>query len=638
MKLQNNHRLFFFIITLGFFAGVIIIFFTQNSYGGGDHFSHFKLAHWGWKYPSLLFNHWGKPVFTILISPFAQFGINGVRIYNLLMGFSTALIVWKLALIFNFKNSVLSLLLVLFTPVYFILMFTALTEVSFSFFLALAVLLFFRQQHLFSAVVLSFLPLVRTEGIVLFPLFMIAYNLRKQWLALPLLTTGFWLISLLGFPFYDDFWWLITKMPYSGSAIDIYGSGPLLHFINDTRGILGYPLAGLFMIGLATLLVRWFTTEERRLSQSFYFLLLIPGSFLTFLAAHSFVWWQGMGNSLGLIRVIGSVTPFAALTALPGFNYLLNRLQSKNKQAAGLIITALLVLIVLIGINKHRGGFKLSKPQQLVGQAADYLQENKLDKYKLFYFNSYLVIKLGIDPYDQSKCNWGMPNKLQPAMSVPDSGIIVWDAHFGPNEGKLPLNRLKNSKEFTLLKVIRPIQPFKVLGDYDYAVYIFQKISGKNESIDTINKQPAREFFFDFEDLDIADSTLSYSGKKSLRVTSHQEYINFVNHPISEFQTSISSLKIDISAAFISTEKVHKEDVFLVCTLEVDGETKVYQTFDLFKQMDSSSGWNTIRHTFKIYIISSMQDNLKLYLWNKGKINYSIDAVKVKVSPMNFED
>ena len=488
MKIQNNNRLIFFIIALGFFAGVILIFFTQNSYGGGDHFTHFKLAHWGWKYPGLLFNHWGKPVFTILISPFAQLGINGARIYNLLMGFSTALIVWKLALIFNFKNSALSLLLVLFTPVYFILMFTSLTEVSFSFFLALAALLFFRQQHLFSAVVLSFLPLVRTEGIVLFPLFMIAYSLRKQWFTLPLLTTGFWLISLLGFPFYDDFWWLITKMPYSGSAKDIYGSGTLLHFINDTRGILGYPLAGLFVIGLATILVKWFTTEKRRVTNTFYFLLLIPGSFLTFLAAHSFVWWQGMGNSLGLIRVIGSVTPFAALTALPGFNYLLNRLQSKNKLAAGLIITALLVLIVLIGINKHHGGFKLSKPQQLVSQAADYLRENKLDKYKLFYFNSYLVVKLGIDPYDQSKCNWGVSNKLQPAMSVPDSSIIVWDAHFGPNEGRLPLDHLKNSKELTLLKVIKPIQPFKVLGGYDYAIYIFQKIPGKEESMDAISK------------------------------------------------------------------------------------------------------------------------------------------------------
>ncbi|MEA3504887.1 MAG: hypothetical protein U9R32_06770 [Bacteroidota bacterium] len=296
MKSQNNNRIIFFLLAISFVAGVVLIFFTQNSYGGGDHFAHYKLAHWGWLHPKLLFNHWGKPVFTILLSPFAQLGINGARIYNLLMGFSTAVMIWRLASFFNFKNSAFSLVLVLFTPVYFILMFTSLTEVTFSFFLVLAALLFFKEKHLLSAVVLSFLPFIRTEGIVLFPLFIMAYGMRKQWLTIPLLTVGFLLISLLGFSFYDDFWWVITKMPYTGSAEGIYGSGNLLHFVTHTRRILGYPLAAIFLIGLVLLVVKWFTVEKRKISVTFYFLLLIPGSYLTFLAAHSFVWWQGMGD------------------------------------------------------------------------------------------------------------------------------------------------------------------------------------------------------------------------------------------------------------------------------------------------------------------------------------------------------
>lgn len=481
MKLQNRNRIIYLILLLAFIAGVILIFLTTNSFGGGDNFSHYKFAHWGWKYPELLFSHWGKPVFTILISPFAQFGINGARFYNLLMGFLTALVIWKLALHFNFKNSALSLLLVLFTPIYFILMFTILTEVSFSFFFALAVLLFFKKKYLLSAIVVSFLPMVRTEGIVLFPLFIVAYSLKKQWLIIPVLTTGFWIITLFGLPFNDDFWWLITKMPYSGDAKDIYGSGSLFRFINDTRGILGYPIWILFVIGLLVSLVHWGKIDKYKFSETFYFLLLIPGSYIVFLSAHSFAWWQGMGNSLGLIRVIGSVTPFAALTALPGLNWLHAWLKSKNKLAANIITTALLIWIMILGINTHRSGFRLSRPEILVGQAADYLKENKLDKHKIFYFDPYLIVELGLDPFDKSMSAEGIPNKMHPAISMPDSSIVIWDAHFGPNQGRIPLSRLKNSNELTLLKVIKPANPFKVLGGYDYAVYIFQKIPGNEQ-------------------------------------------------------------------------------------------------------------------------------------------------------------
>ncbi len=255
-----------------FFVCLLIIFLTQTSYGGGDSIQHYNMAHWGWKYPWLLFDHWGKPAFTILISPFAQLGINGARSFSLLLGFGTAIIMWKIAQILKFRNSELSMFLVLFTPVYFILMFTPLTEVSFSFFLALSILLFFKRKYYLSALVLSFLPLIRNEGIVLFPLFILAFSLKRKMLTIPLLTVGFWLISLLGFSYYDDFWWLITKMPYSGDAVDIYGSGSLFHFLNDTRGILGYPIAVLFIAGLIISLINWGKNDKYKLSDTFFFL------------------------------------------------------------------------------------------------------------------------------------------------------------------------------------------------------------------------------------------------------------------------------------------------------------------------------------------------------------------------------
>ena len=170
------------ILSLLFIVFILIIFNTANSFGGADNYSHFKLAYWGWKYPDMLFDHWGKPLFTLLMSPFAQFGYKGARIYNMLMGLSTAFLSWKIARRFGFHHSWIVVILVVFMPVYFILMTTSLTEVTFSFFITLAILLFFKEKYIWSAVVFSLLPLARTEGVVLMPLFILAFLLKKQFL------------------------------------------------------------------------------------------------------------------------------------------------------------------------------------------------------------------------------------------------------------------------------------------------------------------------------------------------------------------------------------------------------------------------------------------------------------------------
>jgi len=507
MKQLNSNKLIYIILLLGFIAGVVAILTTNISYGGGDSTQHYNLARWGLIHPKLLFNHWGKPVLTILMSPFAQFGINGARAYNLFMGFATAFTIWKIAEYLKFKNASLSLIFVLFTPVYFILLFTPLTEITYSFFVSLSVLLFFKKKYYFSAIVFSFTPLIRTEGIVLFPLFILAYSLKKKFFTIPLLSVGFFLISLLGYSFYDDFWWLITEMPYSGSAKDIYGSGSLFHFINDTKGILGYPLGFLFLFGLICSIRDWYNKAKLSISKIFFFILLIPGSYIVFLAAHSFVWWQGMGNSLGLVRVIGSVTPLAALTALFGFNRAADFVSLKNKFLAIFLKFGFIILIIILGITTHKRGLKLSRPQQLVKQAANYAIDNNLNKHKVYFFDPFAVFALDMDPYDNKICNWGLPNKEIPSIGIPDSSIIFWDAHFGSNEGRIYLENLKNDKELSILKVIRPTQPFKVLGGYDYAVYIFQKIPKKAINKESTNTNLVKDIYLDFENLPDGNTT-----------------------------------------------------------------------------------------------------------------------------------
>ena len=453
----------------------VVIFKTENSFGGADNYSHFKLAYWGWKYPDMLFDHWGKPLFTILISPFAQFGFNGARIYNMLMGLLTAFFTWKIARYFHFHQPWIVVFLVVFMPVYFILMFTSLTEVTFSFFITLAILLFFKKRYIWSAVVFSLLPLARTEGVVLMPLFILAFVFKRKYSTLPFLLTGFLVFSLAGWPFHNSFWWLITDMPYSGSANDIYGRGPLFHFVHQSPNIFGLLPGIFFILGILVMTYKWIKKDHFKTDDIFYFLLLVTGSFFVFFAAHSYAWWKGVGNSLGLIRVIGSVAPLAALTAMAGVSVLIG---IKKKHWVAVIYVALAIafgFFINDTVQRDKRYFQVSRPQQLMTNVAGYMKENGLDQYKIIYYDPYLAFKLYLDPRDASKSKKRLPVRENFLSSEPDSSIIVWDAHFGPNEGRMPLERLEKQPDLKKLKVFKPEKPFKVLGGYEYQVVIFQK-------------------------------------------------------------------------------------------------------------------------------------------------------------------
>jgi len=631
MTSKWDKYLVYFLLAVCSIVFTIVVFETQNSFGGGgDHYTHFKLAYWGWKYPDMLFNHWGKPAFTILISPFAQFGINGARLYNILMGLFTAYFVWLIAKHFNFRQSWAVVLLVLFTPIYFILMFTSLTEVTFSLFLILAIYLFFKDKHILSAIVLSFLPLIRTEGIILVPLFILAWLVKRKFITLPFISVGFIIISFFGWPFYNSFWWLVTEMPYTGSAKGIYGSGPLLHFIDYTPQILSIPLGWLFVAGSLVMIVSWIWKDKGRLSYTFYFLLLVVGSFVTFFAAHSYVWWKGIGNSLGLIRVIGSVTPLAALTAMAGISILF---AIRNKWWT--VLTTILLIISMYyfidnGITKHKNGFYPSKPLQILSEVADYIQEHKLDNHKIYYFNSYLSYKLNLDPRDSDKSQHYLPRNENFLSSVPDSSIIVWDAHFGPNEGRMPLEKLKKREELNILNVFKPVENFKVLGGYDYQVVIFQK--------DLSNKPKIRYWYIDFEHSFNNSGESVFKGDKSFKLEKNKPYKTLLDVIYQEISDTLSPIKIDLNLAYNYPFEIGYDKLLIVCTLETKDDVIFYKTVDIRLNENSDNIWHERSFHFDLPVPYLIDDRIKIYFWNKDKKVLFIDEVFIHIKTVKPEN
>jgi Gpi18-like mannosyltransferase len=132
------------------------------------------------------------------------------------LGLITGWFVWKLAGRLKLENAWFAVVVAVFTPIYFALMSSGMTEIVFSLMLVLSVYLFFSEKYAASAIFISFLFLARTEGLAFELLFLIALIIRKQYRAIPWLATGFLVFSLIGLVFhYHDFWWLYNQRPYS---------------------------------------------------------------------------------------------------------------------------------------------------------------------------------------------------------------------------------------------------------------------------------------------------------------------------------------------------------------------------------------------------------------------------------------
>ncbi|MFM7823982.1 MAG: hypothetical protein ACKPB3_09445, partial [Bacteroidota bacterium] len=457
---KERARLYFLLVSIFVFYLIQAITF-EGSYGGGDGVRHYIISKWSWDHPGQLLYSWGKPFFTLVTSPFSQFGLIGIKIYNALAATLTAWLAYLIALRLGMTNPWPVLLLTVLAPVFVGSVNSGLTEPSFGLFLMTSVWLFMHNRYLAGTLLISFLPFVRSEGNMMLPLFGMILLLRGKWFHIPMLAFGTLAYSVVGWFYYDDFFWVANQNPYTGHNADLYGSGELLHYIKKMDIILGYPILVLFILGLVWKLKDAKGLFNRKADSTDYSLeesWLVYGAFLTYLIAHSIFWWKGLFGSLGLERSIAGVTPMAGIIAWRGVVFLDEKFFYRKGIAVrqGFIAVAL-IAAALYPFAKGYLSLRLEKEEALVQQAADWYLESGYSDEKLYYLFPYLMIASNKDPFDGAKTGelWG----FYPAIEewgldgpVPLNTIIFWDSHFGANEARIPLEKLKTDPNFELLK------------------------------------------------------------------------------------------------------------------------------------------------------------------------------------------
>lgn len=637
---ENEKWIVYGILLVGFIFFFILSWLSQGTYGGGDDYMHHQIAKFAFKHPEKFLYHWGKPFYTLLISPFAQLGYFGSKIFNLIIGTLTALFCYRIGKHFEFKNSWLIPIFVLFTPVYTSMLVSGMTEILFGFVLVLSVFLYLKNYSIASAIALSFLPFVRNEAIVIIPIFLATYIIFKNYKAIPFLLTGYVLYSVAGYFVFKDINWVVNRMPY-GDASSIYGSGSLFHYIERTKSINGLPLGLLFVIGKISVIYILFKDKFSPKKTSFTLAAIILLPAITYYAAHSYVWWVGKGGSLGLIRVIAAISPLMAIVSLKGFEIFIDILRRFIKIRV-VDFLAVLFFVVVTPFQVYRFPVPIDDREKVIAQASQWLRESEHFNRRILYYDSYLAHVAGFDPFDPARAKMPYGHSIEGDVRFDDNDVIVWDAQFGPNEGRMPREKLLQSPHLELVKVFKPDTPFTVLGGHEYEILIFiskpDTLSGASKAlyenlIKEINegwsKNPLTILTFE------NDSAGFYHISQEIEYALSQIYSHnqVFGNAKDEIRLQITTTIQIPTQSTQSTQSTNHPNLSLCASLESDGKIIQFWSVESKDLPWQSGDWFSLSMDVSVPYTRKKDALLKVFLWNISRSDFYVrDIGIVKLS------
>ncbi|MDP4281152.1 MAG: hypothetical protein Q8867_03290 [Bacteroidota bacterium] len=639
---KNAYRIF--LVVAGILL-VVLAIVSPGYYGGADNINHYFISHYAFRYPHLFLDPWGRPLFNILSFPFAYFGFTGLKMFNVLLGLITAWLVYLIARKLNLSQSSLAILFVIFTPMYCIMLLTGLTEILFSFVLVLAIYLFYKENYIASAIVISFLPFARNEGMVILPIFFLALMMRKKYFHVFFLLTGSLFMCFIGCFHYHDFFWIYTHAPYPLHHPIYKESGPLLHFFLKMPEIMGLPLLLLFITGFLLIISRIFSKNKEEQTKAGWEFWMILAPFGAYFISHSVLYWKALGGSMGLLRVLAGILPLGALVALIGYEWISGFLKTRWQKAGLFVIT--LAVVLLVNFRLFHYPFPLGNEEKTIKSTADWVKKQDTFRNKIYFNDLNVPFFLGIDPYDDSRCvqKWFLTylNDITPG------SLFVWDAHFGPNECQVPLDSLMLNPRFRLLKIFQPDEPATTLGGFNYEVYVFTRVPGPvvfdNRIIrDSLYLQMEGTFVHQLsKNCDFESACTSYDVSKLVSDPVHSPSHSYKIPENEEFNPGFTLLckevpgqsrifRVEVSLFVNPTCSFKDNPTALVISLENEKESYSYHSLPLENLSLPLNQWSEVKMHALFPEAKSGNDKIKIYLWHKGKKSYFLDDMKADIS------
>ncbi len=495
----------FCVISLAFYIVANLI--IKANVGDADSYMHYIIARYSFSYPELLLDHWGKPIYTLLSAPFAQLGYKAHGFYNILMSAISAASVYAFLKKDRPQLAFAGWFFLLFFPVFLTVSGQSLTEITFATLFIGGVTLLKYDRIWIGAFVLSFLPVARTEGFFLMPLFAAWFVYRKHYLKLLGLGLGVAIYSIIGYFVFHDLFWLINKNPYTGAA-DLYGKGDWYRFIvlsDETFGKAGLALA---TIGSFLLLFRFRKSADH--ADAF---LLIALPFFCYFGLHSYLWWSGKGGSMGLTRVMAAIAPAAGVLCAYAFSAFKSRMA---------FITALIpamLLQVWMKPDYYRVLVQRSQVEQEIEELCTELKKHPIaDSNCTYYLQPAVPVYLDLDPYQRWKC-YELHKAADYDFKAGDR--IIYDSKLGPQEARIPFYKLL-SGNFILQDIKVPEQAFDVFGGRWFCLSVLSATK-ENHLLDNLLRLNQLNDQFKLKGVNVAIFDLSRFQKEDGRWTMNAE-------------------------------------------------------------------------------------------------------------------
>lgn len=434
-RLYGKHGRAIIVLSIVAMIQLILILTQEAIVDVADGVLHYQFARFSPQHPFKMFDHWAKPVFTMLAILPAQFGMKGIVFMNFVFGLVAMWLTYLSARALGVKYAFLAPLLIgLSNSVNYVVL-GGLTEPTFML-AATAVLYTYIHNKLgWMYLILGSTLLIRPEAIVLIPvfgLFGILKGARVEVLSFFVVPV---VISLLGMWIAEYEWsWIVTKQPYGGG--NIYGYGTWGAYFWKWERISPEILPVLFFIGSILMFYRWKAGRT-----------LLPTALVGagIVALHVVLWKFGLMGSAGLARTLATALPFLVIIALYGGNFIPER-------RIKLAVWRFVVLYVLMALRVNDFPTKMSDRELAAKEMANIIKAlPNRDTQLLAYQFATTAYYLDIDPFNYSKNLklWLLPAQTEDGLSSGD--YLLWDNVTGHREGKLPWEKIRDNGAFSRL-------------------------------------------------------------------------------------------------------------------------------------------------------------------------------------------
>jgi hypothetical protein len=428
--------------------------------GGQDSWLHYLISRYSWDYPHLLLNQWGKPVFTLLASPFCQFGFTGLVVFNILCSLFAGFFAYKACKEFKLKWPELAFILVSFSPIFLKNSISGLTEPLNALLVSLMLYLFARKKETPAYVIASFLPFVRSEGFIILGAVFLYLIIKKDYKKIPYILSGTLFYAILGAIISGNIMWVIDDNPYikfEKEGVFDPGHGSLKHYINSGKNIWTFPLYIVAMISGLLYGWKWIVNKSSHKYQNIFFLSF--GIFMAYLAAHSFIWYAGMMGSHGLIRVFVVTIPCFAILVTVLIDSLISTEMLRRIALPIIVGVSFFAIYSSYKVNQYSWPWQLDKYSIRAGwgtanmeKAYKWIQDHNYDDRFIVHMMPELNVHMNKDPYmdplnSNSETGYLWSLDLHDTW-MRDSHIIVWDGLHSIREGNMPLDSVMQSPDY----------------------------------------------------------------------------------------------------------------------------------------------------------------------------------------------